>query len=247
MIRLVSLTVADEPDTWASLGFDVDRIAVRIGGVTILCAGVDAGRGIVEWTLGTSDDDLDQHTASDEADGGSVASSAFGIVPPSVDGVTTNVIEGIGTPPIAGPHPNGVTSIDHVVLATPDIERTIAALEDLGLPCRGRREGRAYGENRMLQAFFWLGDPDGAPEQKVIVELVGPAVVDPEKAADPSVFFGLALTTSSLETAASAIGEHLKPPVDAVQPGRRIATISSKAGSTVPIALMTPHVRAAEN
>ena len=33
-------------------------------------------------------------------------------------------------------HPNGVTGVDHIVVATPDPERTRAALEDEGLECR---------------------------------------------------------------------------------------------------------------
>jgi len=33
----------------------------------------------------------------------------------------------------------------------------------------------------------------------------------------------------------------MKPPVEAVQAGRKITTLSSKCGATVPIALMSPH------
>ncbi len=42
MTQLRSLTVADDPATWASLGFTVIDGGVRIGSTTIVLAGVDA-------------------------------------------------------------------------------------------------------------------------------------------------------------------------------------------------------------
>ncbi len=138
---------------------------------------------------------------------------------------------GAGPAPAAPEHPNGVVAIDHVVVSTPDLERTVAALEGLGLECRRRREGAAYGSQRMRQAFFWLGD--------VILEVVGPEQPDPARAEQPASFFGLALTCADLDATGAYLGERMKPPVEAVQQGRRISTISSKAGARVPIALMT--------
>ena len=105
------------------------------------------------------------------------------------------------------------------------------------------REGASYGAKAMRQAFFWLGNPDGGDEEKVIVEVVGPDVVDPERADEPARFFGLALTSHDLALSASVIGAHMKPPTHAVQPGRKIASLSSKAGSTVALVLMSPHVK----
>jgi hypothetical protein len=234
MTQLLTLTVADEPSTWEALGFTVEDIAVRIGTVTILCAGAsnsaDEPKGIVEWTIGWNIETLEAYDLDPDD------------LPGDIDGVPTSAIVGAGTPPIAPVHPNGVTSIDHVVVMTPDLDRTVAEFEALGISCRRVREGAAYGSKTMRQAFFWLGNPDGTDAEKVIVEVVGPDVVDPEKSDEPASFFGLALTSSDLVLSASTIGEHMKPATDAVQPGRKIASISSKAGSTVALVLMSAHV-----
>jgi hypothetical protein len=235
MTQLLTLTVTDEPATWEALGFRVEDIAVRLGTVTILCAGApldaDNTKGIVEWTIGWAPETIE----------------ALGLnpddLPGDIDGVPTSAIVGAGTPPVAPAHPNGVTTIDHVVVMTPDLNRTVAEFEALGIVCRRVREGASYGSKAMRQAFFWLGNPDGTDDEKVIVEVVGPDVLDPDRANEPARFFGLALTSIDLEQSAAVIGEHLKPPTDAVQPGRKIATISSKAGSTVALVLMTPHPR----
>ena len=43
-------------------------------------------------------------------------------------------------------HPNGVVAIDHIVVSTPDLERTIAAFDEAGLLLRRRRDaGATYG------------------------------------------------------------------------------------------------------
>jgi hypothetical protein len=235
MTELLTLTVTDEPATWEALGFTVEDIAVRIGTVTILCAGTptsaDEPNGILEWTIGWDLETLEAHDLDPDD------------LPGDIDGVPTSAIVGAGTPPVAPAHPNGVTTIDHVVVMTPDLDRTVAEFEALGIVCRRVREGASYGSIAMRQAFFWLGNPDGTDDEKVIVEVVGPDVLDPDRANEPARFFGLALTSIDLEQSAAVIGEHLKPPTDAVQPGRKIATISSKAGSTVALVLMTPHPR----
>jgi hypothetical protein len=257
MTQLLTLTVTDEPSTWKSLGFHVDDIAIRIGTVTILCAGSPASKvvephsspelvlpamtsvgaepkdeptGIVEWTIGWDVETLSAHDLDPDD------------LPGDIDGVPTSAIVGAGTPPVAPVHPNGVTTIDHIVIMTPDLDRTVAEFESLGIMCRRVREGASYGSKAMRQAFFWLGNPDGTDEEKVIVEVVGPDVVNPAQADEPARFFGLALTSTDLSLSASIIGEHMKPPTDAVQAGRKIASISSKAGSTVALVLMSPHI-----
>ncbi len=227
MTCLLALTVADAPEVWSGLGFAVDAISVRIGSTSIVCSGSaendPPSKGITDWML-TADD---------------------GPLPERIDGLLTgSVTYGDGAPTATTPaarHTNGVTSIDHLVVMTPDVDRTVAALEDLGMECRRRREGAAYGSATMRQAFFWLGSPDGGANERVILEVVGPDTVDPAKANDPAKFFGLALTCADLDSTAAFFGDLVKPPVEAVQAGRRIATLSSRAGSTVAIALMSPH------
>ncbi len=220
MTRLQSLTVADEPETWAALGFSVVDATVWIGSTGIVCGGSALGRGIVDWTL------IDDTNAP------------VGII----DGLTTGTSDPLRSgPATSANHVNGVVAIDHVVISTPDVERCVAAFETAGLELRRRREGAAYGSQRMRQAFFWLGDPDGPVDRKVILEVVGPEIPDPDKAAEPARFFGLALTVRDLSSTMAFFGDLMKPPTDAVQSGRQITTISSRAGSSVAIAVMSPH------
>lgn len=136
-------------------------------------------------------------------------------------------IDGLPTPDAAASsiHPNGVQSIDHLVVLTPAMDRTVAALEAAGLPLRRRRE-----TERTVQSFFRMGE--------VILEVVaGPPGQGPAR------FFGLAFTCADLEATAGVIGPQLHPAKDAVQPGRRIATLDRTAGSTVPLAFMSPEPR----
>lgn len=230
MPRLLSITVSDAPGTWSGLGFTLDRIAVRIGATAVLCSGDEAesnsrgGRGITDWMLTADDGPLPERI-----DGLLTGSRTLGDAAPVV-------------PHTARPHVNGVVAIDHLVVMTPDIDRTVCVLEDLGIECRRRREAAAYGRSAMRQAFFWLGNPDGDPQDRVILEVVGPEIIDPAKANEPAKFFGIALTCRDLDETAAFFGDLMKPPVDAVQSGRRIATLSSRAGAEVAIAFMSPHV-----
>ncbi len=231
MLRLISLAVADEPSVWTDLGFVVREGQVRLGGVDIVCVGnslaVGRNGGIVGWTFGESNDN-------------SMVNNIDGIP------VVTAVVD--PTRSLTQPsHPNGVSAIDHLVVSTPDLDRTIAAFEAAGLECRRQRErtyGSGPGATTMRQAFFWFGDPNGPANERVICEVVGPAVVDPSKADRAASFFGLALTSTDLAATAIAMGDCLKPPVTAVQAGRQIATVRSSAGSSVAIAIMSPHVNA---
>ncbi len=133
-------------------------------------------------------------------------------------------------------HPNGIVQIDHVVVSTGDCERTIAEFERAGLEVRGGRSTESYG-NPMLQTFLWAGD--------VIIELIGPDHDQPSTET-PAALFGLALTAADLDATAAHLGELLGTPKDAVQPGRRIAGLrGATVGISLPIAVMSPHVRPA--
>ncbi len=116
-------------------------------------------------------------------------------------------------------HPNGVTSIDHIVLATGDPARTTAALEQVGFAALRVRRTDTYGAP-MTQTFFRAGE--------VIVELIGPDDVPTDGTAGPAAFFGLAFTVDDLDATARLLGEALGTAKDAVQPGRRIATLRHK-------------------
>ena len=145
-----------------------------------------------------------------------------------VDGLPIGLAGAPVTP--AAEHRNRVTGFDHLVAMSPSIDRTADALIDAGVQRRRTRRFEMGGETRR-QDFFWLGD--------VILELVG---VDGAEGAGPAAFWGLALECDDLDLAASRLGEALGTVKDAVQPGRRIATVRTRElGISVPIALMSPH------
>jgi hypothetical protein len=203
-----SLHVADDADAWRAAGFELDGDGTcRIGTVAVRISGPDGRRGIRGW-------------------------SVRGLATPDVDGLPTELSEGPLHEPAAR-HPNGVATIDHLVVFTPDRARTAAALEAAGLPVRRMRDEPTPAGGG-FQAFFRLGE--------VILEVIelpadSPARGDPDA---PARFWGLALGVDSLDSVAELVGEHLSEPRDAVQPGRRIATLRRSAGVGIPMAFMTP-------
>jgi Glyoxalase-like domain len=135
------------------------------------------------------------------------------------------------------PHPNGAVAIDHVVMLSPDLDRTVAELQAEGFDLRRVREGETPGGSTR-QAFFRLGEP--------ILEVVqapeGMSVArDPD---GPARLWGLAFAVEDMDATAAALGDLLGSPRDAVQPGRRIATLRPEAGLGPAIAFMTPGARA---
>lgn len=119
-------------------------------------------------------------------------------------------------------HANGVVEVDHVVLLAPDLERKIAELEGQGIELRRIREGET-GMGTYRQAFFRVGRP--------ILEVV--------EADPPERFWGITFTTTDIDAAASLLGDRLGRVKDAVQPGRRIATVRREAGLGLPVALIS--------
>jgi hypothetical protein len=125
-------------------------------------------------------------------------------------------------------HPNGVVLIDHLVVLTPDLERTTAALAEIGLERRRVREVETEGGGRLRQGFFRLGE--------VILEVVAHARVDQ----GPARFWGITFTIEDIDAAARLLGDRLGSIRDAVQPGRRIATLRREAELGLPVALISP-------
>jgi hypothetical protein len=80
---------------------------------------------------------------------------------------------------------------------------------------------------KLRQAFYVL--------ETALLELAGPV----EGETDPR-FWGLTLVAEDLDALAERLGDNLGAVKDAVQPGRRIATLRRDAGSSVPLAFMTP-------
>jgi hypothetical protein len=154
--------------------------------------------------------------------GGGIAGwSLRGVEPGAdLDGLRTTVSQ--APPPAPAAHPLGALAVDHVVALTPDFDRTLAKLRAAGLDYRSTRD--AGGGFR--QAFFVVGP--------CLLELGGPA-----EGPGPS-FWGVTLVVEDLDAAAERLGGRVGSVKDAVQPGRRIATLRREAGLGVPLALMTP-------
>lgn len=211
------LTVVGDADRWASLGLTVtDDGLIPLIGTSIRIvppatdaevAGVAGPSGIIGWTL--SDGQPDR---SDD--------------PPAllVDGLATDVVA--AGAPVYADHALGASALDHVVVLTPDLERTSGALAE-ATGCELKRI-REIGE--MRQGFHRIG------RGGLIVELVE----RPDVPAGSAAFWGLVLIVADLDAACALIGtDRISAPKDAVQPGRRIATVRADVGLGLPVALMT--------
>lgn len=207
-LQLTTIDLGDTADAWRSAGFDVhdgtEGPQVRLGSTVLRLTGR----------------------------GGRVLGLALEGVTRELDGLPLAAAAAVGVAPPR--HPNGISRIDHVVVSSGDVERTVAAFAEAGLEVRGERATEAYG-SPMRQVFFWAGD--------VILELMGPDRDQPVTD-DATAVFGLALVADDLDTTAAHLGELLSTPKAAVQPGRRIAGLrGAKVGISVPIAVMSPHIR----
>ncbi len=241
--QLRSITLGDEPRAWSELGFDVRTSdgsegtgTVRLAKTTLVLTG--SGGGFEGWEIDGSPEPIDGLPVADRPRGSVSAEPPAGSIA----------------------HPNGIASIDHVVISTDDMERTADALAATGLEARGGRSTTSYG-SPMRQQFYWLGD--------VILELVGPGEPDSgndngnasgssdnessdnessdsgssdRRAESAASLFGLALVASDLDTTLAYLGDLAGRAKDAVQPGRRIAGLRTKGlGIDLPLAVMSPH------
>lgn len=196
-MRLVELDLPSPADAWSGLGFQVADDEVVVGGVRVRVGGESTG--LVGWGF--------------DAD-----------VPASIDGIVTTTAT---SPEDAPHHPNGIVTVDHVVVGTGDVGRTLAALEAVGLTSRRQRIGDLRGST-VHQEFVVAGT--------CVIELVGP--VEPD--GGPAGFWGLAFASDDLDATAVAMGSRLRPPKDAIQPGRRIATVvGGRTATGVPLAVLS--------
>ena len=204
------LALSGDPSRWAALGFNVADGAIGLGEVTVRFVERRDGRGILGWSLrdltSTALDGLPT-TRSQRRAGGSAARVAE--------------------------HANGVIAIDHIVAMSPDLERTVAALQAAGLDLRRiREEHTPAGAPR--QAFFRLGW-----EILEVVQEPDEAVARGGGPDRPARFWGLALLAEDLERTVAALGPHVGSIRAAVQPGRRIATVGRTADLSMPVAVMS--------
>ncbi len=155
--------------------------------------------------------------------------SAWGIsgLDPSVteiDGIATVAVDPMD--PVLCEHPNSGTELDHVVVMTSSLDRTCAAItEATGAPLKRIRD-----LGSMRQGFHRIG------RGGLIVEVVErPEITEPVAS-----LWGLVINVADLDHAVAMIGADLiGAPKDAVQPGRRIATLRSGAELGTAVALMS--------
>jgi hypothetical protein len=193
------LIVGGAVGPWRGLGFAVDGAGIDVGTVRLRLAGPDSEDGLLSWSL--------RDVASTDLDGLPTARSE---APPAEP----------------AKHQNGATQIDHVVVFTPDFERTNDALEAAGISLRRVREAE-YEDQPVRQAFYRLGE--------VILEVSA----HPKVPAGPARFWGLVFVVADIDASAELLGERLGQIRDAVQPGRRIATVRPEAALGLPVALIS--------
>lgn len=200
--RLVGLTIGDRPEAWEAIGFDVDGDRVTVGGVTLHLVGDDGPRGVLAWT-----------------------------VDPPVDHDVDGLAHREGPAPVdERPHRNGVTAVDHVVVGTPHVDRTLEALAQVDLVPRRTVAGLRGGDR--AYAFLLLGT--------CVLEVIGPRDHDPARTPGPATFVGLAFVAPDLDVV-EGLGDVAGEPRDAIQPGRRIVTLRAREhGVSVPVAVLTP-------
>ena len=140
-----------------------------------------------------------------------------------VDGVPTRKVE---PPAEVFDHVLPVTSIDQVVVMTPSLERTCGVIEArLGLPLKRIRD--AGGGVR--QGFHRAGS--------AILEIVERPDIPADR---PARLWGVVFVVDDLDAVVERLGpDVIGAPRDAVQSGRRIATVRSGVGLGVPLALMS--------
>lgn len=195
-VRVAELLIADAPEAWRAAGFAVDGDVCRVGSVWLRFVGRDAGRGVVGWGLS-----------------GAEVGDVDGV---RVVGLDTS-LAGVRSSATSDAHGNGTIGIDHLVLMTPDLDRTVTALAAIGLEPRRRRDAE-LGGSAVQQVFYRLGD--------VILEVVGDPAAHGE---GPASIWGITFAVADIDATTALLGDGVGRVKDAVQPGRRITTLRGKA------------------
>lgn len=228
--RIAEIVLGGERAPWERLGLGFVSGVARVGAVGIrvvpfLSPGIQT-----IGLLGDAEDAPDRHHDHDgECD------HNHGSRPSFIDGAPVHVVtspEGEAFAPAVSERVLDARVIDHVVLMTPDLERTCgAASAATGAPLKRIREAGA-----VRQGFFRLGE--------VVLEVVQ----SPQVPAGPAAWWGLVITVGDGPDDLASVCERLGPevigvPRAAVQPGRFIATVRAEVGLGVPLALMSPDLR----
>ncbi len=216
MAQLIEITVGGTPFVWERLGLKVQQSEIELSDVAIHIHGGAAGFLSCSFALSGTD----AHAFSiDSMDGLPVRLCTS-------DEAHASEVSTIEASAISGVH---VIGVDHLVITTDDLMRTSNDIERvLGVACARTRDA-GHG---VTQAFHKIDN--------TILELVtGPHVKH-----EGAKWWGFVLTVDDIDRWWNAVGEEAaSQPRDAVQQGRRIATVHSSVGLGVPVAVMSPHVR----
>ncbi|MHB1128971.1 MAG: VOC family protein [Ilumatobacteraceae bacterium] len=208
MTTVAEFVIGGLTDPWTAIGIHFSSDGRANLGNTWLHCDTRLPPGLYSWVLSDAPRDIP---------------SIDGLVTTYVDDVPALNVENISE--VTNGFQLQIAGVDHVVVNTPDLQRTSDALANAtGAPLKRVRD---VG-NGAQQGFHRLGG--------VIVEIVS----TPQTLVGPAVFWGLVFVVDDLEAVFNHVGpDVLSPPKPAVQPGRNIATFRSAAQLGVPCALMT--------
>ena len=202
--RIGELVIGGSRANWAQVGINFSQAGVFAIGEIALRIDETLPPGMHSWTLSNIDSTIR-----------------------SIDGISTtgNVGNGLVERSDAQGFVLVPLGIDHVVVNTPDLERTSNALhEATGAELKRIRDAG----NGVRQGFHRLGD--------VIIEIVSAPSMPPGDAA----LWGFVLNVADVNDVAAYLGpDVLSPPKPAVQKNRLIATFRGAVGLGVPVALMS--------
>ena len=216
--RVEWLTVSGDPDVWRSLGLVVtDDGHVPLYGTSLQIAAPPPVEAAPDGAA------FDESTVPSGITGWTLSGIDADVT--SIDGLPTS--HAPAGPPVFADHTLGAIGLDHVVVMTSQLDRTSAAIA----AATGCELKRIREVGTMRQGFHRIGSGG------LIVELVE----RPEIPEGPAAFWGVVINVDDLDAACALLGaDRISAPKDAVQPGRRIATIRGEVGLGLPVALMTP-------
>ena len=202
--RICELVIGGSRANWAQVGINFSHDGVFAMGEIALRINESLPPGIHSWVLSNIDSTI-----------------------VSIDGISTSGIVGNGRSEQHEAQGFVLTplGIDHVVVNTPDLERTSHAIQlATGAELKRIRDAG----NSVRQGFHRLGD--------VIIEIVSA----PSVPAGNASLWGFVLNVADVHEIAAYLGpDVLSPPKPAVQKNRLIATFRGAVGLGVPVALMS--------
>jgi hypothetical protein len=202
--RIGELVIGGSRANWAQVGINFSQAGVFAIGEIALRIDETLPPGMHSWALSNINSTI--RSIDGISTTGNVATS----------GIENNDAQGFVLMPLG---------IDHVVVNTPDLERTSNALHQAtGAELKRIREAG----NGVRQGFHRLGE--------VIIEIVSA----PSMPAGEASLWGFVLNVADVNEVSAYLGpDVLSPPKPAVQKNRLIATFRGAVGLGVPVALMS--------